>query len=722
MALLLHSVEISGFRGYKDPKILDLTGPTCFLFGGTGVGKSSTLGAIEWCLFGDFASLVADKTKTRDELVNEMCKKASVKLELECPKGRYTIVRTKLRDKTASSLQISGPNERPVDEEAESFLYKLLNIGFNDFTRAVYLHQENVRGLITEDPTPRNEAMDRLFGLESLRDISDGLRTKAVRDVETKLGKERQGLIEIITNRLAEAQTSRNEAKEACAKFGLPINKLSLKVGVDIANSIVSNLARLSKKANVEWPTVAPVKNEADLQEVVSISRGQISRIRRRLPEAKEIESLTDKLTSLNQLLSDSSRINSGHAQASRKLFQFTKKYGDNAALLSKEGVLNEKIGKLEQEREKVNSKQRVIKDGLTYLRDFSPNQCPICGKPIDHPETIQEHLAREISRITSHKLEEIDADIKGFQSQRDTVKDQLEKLEDLSSGEESTRVELESHVSTIAGELQTEITSWRQARRLLQDEIDQIRTRLRKISAPLEAREAELQSVEDHVNQVETLITFLRKQQRCEKLASIQKRVELVKIDRTLTELGAFEHVVDLTGACVRELQTELASSLVKTAMPNIAKIYKSLVNHPYYQELQIEVEPQTWGDTVRNYYRIKGINPKDGAETLTSQRFSTGQMNCVAIAIYLSMAYREAFSHNLNFLIIDDPSQNLDPEHKETLARILAEASKKKQLIVSTQDTEFQEMLRKHFDPNTLIYQFGAWSIEGPNIKKMR
>ena len=56
-----------------------------------------------------------------------------------------------------------------VDEDAQAFLFHLTGLTFEDFYRAVFLHQESVRGLLLEEPRYRDEALDRLFGLEMLR-------------------------------------------------------------------------------------------------------------------------------------------------------------------------------------------------------------------------------------------------------------------------------------------------------------------------------------------------------------------------------------------------------------------------------------------------------------------------------------------------------------------------------------------------------------------------
>ena len=66
---------------------------------------------------------------------------------------------------------------------------------------------------------------------------------------------------------------------------------------------------------------------------------------------------------------------------------------------------------------------------------------------------------------------------------------------------------------------------------------------------------------------------------------------------------------------------------------------------------------------------------------------------MNCVALSVYLALATQ--LQHNLGFVILDDPSQNLDTEHKQALVGILSRLAPQLQVLVGTQDTELDELI---------------------------
>ena len=253
----------------------------------------------------------------------------------------------------------------------------------------------------------------------------------------------------------------------------------------------------------------------------------------------------------------------------------------------------------------------------------------------------------------------------------------------------------------------------------LLDAKLGKVSREIRALQKPLQDREEKFKDVESQVNQLLALAEVLNKKQRINELTKLQGSEELKKVDGVLIMLGGFEHTVNMIGDAVRELQTELAPLEVNKAMPAIRKIYNRLVAHPYYPEPQIEVEPSSRG-ALKNVYHIKAVNPKDGAETLVSQRFSTGDMNCVALSVFLGLAEQDAYSHKANFLIIDDPSQNLEHERKEELVRNFAGITRERQLFIASQDEDLQRLLSDTIDPKRAkTFTFGKWDEKGVKVR---
>ena len=168
-----------------------------------------------------------------------------------------------------------------------------------------------------------------------------------------------------------------------------------------------------------------------------------------------------------------------------------------------------------------------------------------------------------------------------------------------------------------------------------------------------------------------------------------------------------------------INAVQVELAKDSVDKGKDEMERLYSELHAHQYYSSLKLDVSTKNVAGVQKNTYLIQAFNPRDAKQTFVSGRFSTGQMNCAALAIFFALS--KLASHNLGFLILDDPSQNLDSEHKAALSEVLREVAKEKQLFIATQDEELQRNLSTLFRPgkNAVIAEFRAWSKKGPEVK---
>ena len=105
--LVPRRLKIQGFRGFRDPIEFQFDQPAILFFGENRSGKSSTLNAAEWCLFGD--DCVGKQTGIRERIgwvvanghmpAPDVC----VELELANSQSAY-IVRRSLRKGARKTL------------------------------------------------------------------------------------------------------------------------------------------------------------------------------------------------------------------------------------------------------------------------------------------------------------------------------------------------------------------------------------------------------------------------------------------------------------------------------------------------------------------------------------------------------------------------------------------------------------------------------------------
>jgi DNA repair exonuclease SbcCD ATPase subunit len=255
----------------------------------------------------------------------------------------------------------------------------------------------------------------------------------------------------------------------------------------------------------------------------------------------------------------------------------------------------------------------------------------------------------------------------------------------------------------------------------VLTTELVDITLQVEKLSAPLKKKDEVLQISEQKLDNLKILYDYLISKDRQKLLMELQNKKELKNAAKIIAELSEFQEIFKTIIRCIQEVQVDSASTMISKASKRINEIYNEIVHHPYYTELTIEVQPSLRRGTAKNNYFIKGLNRTDGLETLAGERFSTGHMNCVALAIYLAMSETKILNHKLNFLILDDPSQNLDENHMQSLAKILNNISNQSQLIISTQDPAFTPILSAYLkDPSIIKLKFDKWDCKtGPSFQ---
>lgn len=83
------------------------------------------------------------------------------------------------------------------------------------------------------------------------------------------------------------------------------------------------------------------------------------------------------------------------------------------------------------------------------------------------------------------------------------------------------------------------------------------------------------------------------------------------------------------------------------------------------------------------------------DGQESSALSVMSQGELNALALCLFLPRMLRD--ESPFRFALIDDPVQALDPHKVDGLARVLALASTKRQVVVFTHDPRLPEALRR-------------------------
>ena len=168
------------------------------------------------------------------------------------------------------------------DGDAEGARFQHLGLTFDDFYRAVYLHQESIRGLLLDEPRVRNESLDRLFGVDKLRDILRMLSTKLPKDVIGEIENSKRNAAAKLEGAVAQAEASHDRATKDAERQGLTEEGLSLPSARDSSSDIRGKLGTAASKVGFTGElTIEPPESMDALDRAATRARTLLSAIRK---------------------------------------------------------------------------------------------------------------------------------------------------------------------------------------------------------------------------------------------------------------------------------------------------------------------------------------------------------------------------------------------------------------------------------------------------------
>jgi len=147
-------------------------------------------------------------------------------------------------------------------------------------------------------------------------------------------------------------------------------------------------------------------------------------------------------------------------------------------------------------------------------------------------------------------------------------------------------------------------------------------------------------------------------------------------------------------------ELYTEkIRTELSLISENQVTHIYKALnqSNHEPVEELIIEPDLSKKDITF-------SVKIKNESEMIEATEFlSTGHLRCLGFACLIARIKEKL--NNIEFLIIDDPIYSIDHEHRYNLIQYLMELGREYQLIITSSDRLFFDIMRNNFDGNKFV-----------------
>lgn len=717
----LDYVEIEGFRGVNKRVHIDFGGNATVVSAWNGRGKSTILGAVEWALFGELRFQPAEN-RTRDELVSVFHPggRASVVLSLAVGPKRVRVTRTRVVGRMASDLEVRDESGRALeDEDARSYLFRLTGLNFDDFYRAAFLHQDSIRGLLTEEQKERDEALDRLLGVEKIRNILTSIPMKPVTDALDEIEDKESKLMVQLAGAGGVAEQTRSDALAEAEESGYSEDDLTLDNGKKQAQGLQSQLSSAAKDYGGEPVGEIDVEASEDLEKVARRVKASTKEMRLAVGKVRPLDEAVGRITSLKQWRAEIEGAQADLKTAGEEITAHEKSNGVPDSWSKESETLSEQIELHERALQVLDVHGRVVADAIAYLKAVpSAKECPVCGDPKDASK-LAKLLESKVAKSQAAEVERLNKEV-------ERGSERLRKLADLVKEHSKLQAALQ-RLEAACNEASDAV--WRSLGKkgpvgdvlgAIAAEHDGLEGKLEKLRKAGVDREEEMQAFDERADRLRALMRFLKADENFRRVrekaqASEGGGAKALEQDKGRL-LGLKAQLEAITGTL-----TGLASGLAEEALarsgPDISKAYARLCNHPYYDGLKIEVSQKTIQGVPRNTFRIIAFS-KDGQRTFASSRLSTAQMNCVALSVYLSLA--KVLPHNLGFVMLDDPSQNLDAEHKKALASVLKDLMPGTQLVVGTHDAEFDALLRHQLGTDGVAWFDLGWVPKDGTVVK--
>jgi len=717
--LIPKKVKIKGFRGFLKEKEFSFNLPMILFFGENHYGKSSTLNAIEWGLFGN--ECIGKNTGIRERIDWEIRNRnlpqkdeVWVEIELEDENKNYYCVSRKLISKTKDELKIILPDKRVLrDEKALEKLSQIIRSSFRDFITTVYQHQEAIRAILTQEQKDRNDAIDRLLGLSDYRNILSGIKAANLDGRQKAMEKDLDNFKEEIERNVHLRERDYSDKREEAIQEGLKENQLNKQGAQEIAQSARDDLVAFSLDIGLSFKHITNFENLQDLDKFNYEARHEISDFRSKLPDAKEQNELYQHQTRINSLTTDYEQKSKNLKEASQELEKCIRIYGDTESLQKRKTDLQDKIIGKEKEMKELNAKGSTISQAIDYLKleGINRNMCPVCGKKT--PDLIKK-LEEEWDQKYEQQIGKIKKEI---ESMNNEVKESIKSWRKLITIEENVstiNTEYKNLIRDIEQELKREITKEDDPLVLLNTLFEKNKKRLETLEKFVQDRNGQLNKIDVKLNQLKTIIDILKLEQKMKIVEEISNSKEYQKIERLKDQYSILVDKKNQIMDAINQASLEEAKNKIDSAGDMINKYFCKIANNPAISKINLLVDIDK--RTGKNNFEFRDQEQRELTPIL-----SQGDLNALALSIFLSMACMGEKDCPFGMIMLDDPSQSLGSEHKKNLINILDEVLKEKQIILSTMDKELQNLISSKITKAKEKYIFTDWTPEkGPEVRK--
>ena len=668
-AFRIHRIEIEGFKAFTAPQPFEIGGGHVFVFGTNGLGKSSLVEAVRWCLFG-----LPGRQEAEVRNVFYSPGECKVELEMEGPGGRWRIQRRLRPGSNRSDSTIWNPSGATV--LLEEVFPGLARLGPREGAHVIFASQQSTRRRPQADITDFDKVLYSYLQINDVQDLLNHLEGEIAEqeELERQLAKKVDDAEESLRSKLDDLC---GRIEEILADAPWPGETVPTNAETDARiRAFVKECGGSLESTETREEMLA----EAD-RAIQQLSASTRDAVQRQLTEAR---------ANLNELTTarETYKEHAEQLRTAQTRVESCKQDLKNALADKTKQQLLEERDELVRQNNQLAQYLELVRQSEGYFKELSPEECPVCGAGVVPPDVLSRLQGRIESDPRAAELTKALASVRAH-------------LGAVSSAE----AVLNAADGTCACVELLVVAARTQLRELLDDPydlsnsdrmIENLTERIRQLA--LELRESG--------SLVETKRNTLKNRRAEDRFQRYRSRKE--RLLRNL-ELGlkpareAHREFIDVleTLRAIREALQKSFNNTLDGTLPRIdalmTEVYGRLTQQVAFPKVLVEPGRSDEKRTVR----LRVTSDHTPGKSFDPDEVLNGQArNALNLVPYFVFSQFQAEALDLDCLLIDDPSQSFDTSRVELLMRDLANAADHAQVIVASHEEErFAPLMNQYF-----------------------
>lgn len=589
------------------------------IIGIMGSGKSSIMQAISFALFGTFSGLSSRKLAINDLIMRKPHSKesSSVEIGFEVDGKEYTVNREIRLDKgtTKAEIREDGKLLEVSPKGVTGQVERILQTDHDLFSRAVYSEQNGLDYFLN---IPKGKRMAQIDDMLKL-DRYEKAREAGV-SIRNRMGTMREERLKMI------GEMEERKVEERIRMTGEELEKKRK------AREEAERMLETVRKEREELEKGLEKTDEElkEKRERVSVLNGKIMFMSNQTKEFREKREEMEKTR--------------------EELEKLKKSLGRNPL-----EEYEKRKKSLKDSMKEIHRKEALLDETRKGLDDLmeSGDRCPVCESPLpsEKKEDLRKHkeghirdLERDMEEL-GKSLENEESDLSAMKERMDEMKEKDRDIKEL-DGIEKKMEEIEKEEQAMRKEVSELASKIGEA----EEKESERRGKLREAHGMEREISTKLEDMEEIMKEKESVLEELKRDR--ETLEKHRRDVE--KFGEISEKMGSFTAVLSRT-------QDQLRDEFLKTVNFIMNSVWTELYPYGDFEDIRLAIE----NDYVLQLKGTRGWTSVD--------MVSGGERTLASLSLRISFSL--AFTPNLRWLILDEPTHNLDQNAIQHFGNILKE-----------------------------------------------